>query len=80
MIGVSMLQLLLPVLGGLEDGRKRASYEVFRFSLGLVSPLALAVMVYPWVHPGLLGSEYVASGILVVLLAFGVPVVESGCL
>ena len=70
MVGSSMLGLLLPVLSGLSDGRKRAASQVLRISAALVCPLAVFLMFYPGVPLSLLGGGYVrASSMLSVLLA-----------
>ena len=67
-IGTCMLRLLLPVLSGLEDGRKRASYQVLRIALSLVSPIAVIIAIYPYLLLGLLGKEYIAASTTLTVL------------
>jgi O-antigen/teichoic acid export membrane protein len=64
----SMLALLLPVLSGMSDGRKRMLARALKLSLAITAPLALMLMIYPGVFLSLIGPEYVeASGALAIL-------------
>lgn len=73
-IGISMLNLLLPVLSGLSDGRKSATNKVLRISFVIIVPIAIYFIVYPWLPLSLLGREYMgASTILAILLLSCVP-------
>ena len=66
----SSSMLLLPVLSGMADGRKRACDAVLRLGLLVTAPLALALAAYPKAPLRLLGEEYVgASRTLTILLA-----------
>ncbi len=79
-IGSSMLNLLLPVLSSMPDGRKRAAGRVLKISLTFMTPVAAFIATYPWLPLSLLGGEYVeASGILTLLLAATVPVAMAAC-
>ncbi|ADI31984.1 polysaccharide biosynthesis protein [Staphylothermus hellenicus] len=73
-IGFSILGLLLPVLSGLSSGREEAASRVLRISLGIITPIAVYFIFYPWLPLSLLGREYVsASTTLVVLLLGFIP-------
>ena len=79
MIASSMIGLLLPVLSGMKDGRKRAGSRVLRISLAIMMPVAFYIMAYPSLLLCLLGKEYAsASMTLIVLLAGLAPLVLSG--
>ncbi len=81
MIAVSMLGLLLPVLSGMSDGRKRAAARVLRISLTLMMPIAVLISVYPWLPLSLLGKEYtIASPTLIILLLGVVPLAITSCI
>ncbi len=74
-IGISMLNLLLPVLSGMSDGRKRTASKIYRITLTLLSPVAIYLFFYPWLLLGLLGREYTASSnIFQVLILSMVPI------
>ncbi|RLG03218.1 MAG: hypothetical protein DRN61_05175 [Thaumarchaeota archaeon] len=80
MVATSLTGLLLPVLSGMVDGRKRAAGRVLRLSLAFMVPLAVFIGFYPWLPLGLLGSDYVAAGdVLSVLLLGCVPFALSSC-
>ncbi|WFO75986.1 oligosaccharide flippase family protein [Desulfurococcaceae archaeon MEX13E-LK6-19] len=81
MIATSMLRLLLPVLSGMSDGRKRAASRVLRVSAALMSPLAVFLMFYSYLPLALLGEEYVkASLILSVLLLPSLLMIVNSCI
>ena len=80
-VSTSMLGLLLPVLSGMGDGRKRAAARVLRISLLFMAPIAVFVAVYPWLPLGLLGREYMAaSNTLTILLLSSVPLAITVCI
>ena len=80
-IAYSMLNLLLPVLSSMANGRKRAASRVLRVSLLFMTPAAVFIATYPWLPLGLLGREYVAaSGILAILLLSSVPQIITSCI
>ncbi|HID16023.1 MAG TPA: hypothetical protein EYP16_04385, partial [Candidatus Atribacteria bacterium] len=74
-VGGSVLSLMMPVLSGMRDGRKRACWRVIKISLALVTPLAFILAVYPEVPLGLLGREYLDAAPILMLLATTIPVV-----
>ncbi len=77
-IGASMVQLLLPVLSGMVDGRKRLASWVMKMSIVLVSPLSMFLVFYPETILGLLGEKYVSGASLLSILALsGIPVVAT---
>ncbi|RLG88893.1 MAG: hypothetical protein DRO18_00465, partial [Thermoprotei archaeon] len=79
-IGASLVQLLLPVLSGMGDGRKRAAGWVLRLALSFMAPVAVFVACYPWLPLSLLGRGYVsASDTLFVLVFASVPIVITTC-
>lgn len=66
----SILDLLFPVLSGMDDGRKRTMDRAIRLSLVITVPVALLMLVYPEIPLSLLGENYLAaSGVLRVLLS-----------
>ena len=80
-ISTSLLGLLLPVLSGMVDGRKRAASRVLRISLLFMAPVAVFIATYPWLPLGLLGKEYIAaSNILTILLLSSVPLAITACI
>jgi len=72
-LGGSVLGLMMPVLSGMEDGRKRACWRAIKISLVLVTPLAFALAAYPEVPLSLLGKEYVDAAPMLMLLALTIP-------
>ncbi|MBE9391089.1 oligosaccharide flippase family protein [Fervidicoccus fontis] len=71
--------LLLPVLSGLSDGRKRVGSRVFRISLALMLPVSFYIMVYPTLLLDIFGKELSSGSIPLVILLFGsIPVAFSG--
>ncbi len=72
-VGGSVLGLMMPVLSGMVDGRKRACWRAIKISLVLVTPLAFVLAVYPEVPLGLLGKEYVNAAPMLMLLALTIP-------
>ena len=77
-IGASMVQLLLPVLSGMVDGRKRLASWVMKISIVLVSPLSMFLVFYPETVLGLLGEKYVGgASLLSILVLSGIPIVAT---
>lgn len=72
-IGISILQLMLPVLSGMSDGRKRATVRAIRIILALVSPLAFVLAVYSYVPLSLLGKSFIAATPILMLLSISIP-------
>jgi O-antigen/teichoic acid export membrane protein len=77
-IGGSVLGLMMPVLSGMEDGRKRACWRAIKISLVLVTPPAFILAAYPEVPLGLLGKEYVNAAPMLMLLALTIPATLIG--
>ncbi|RLE89430.1 MAG: hypothetical protein DRN04_16310, partial [Thermoprotei archaeon] len=77
-LGGSILGLMMPILSGMEDGRKRACWRAIKISLVLVTPLAFALAAYPEVPLGLLGKEYVNAAPMLMLLALTIPATMIG--
>ena len=77
-IGGSVLGLMMPVLSGMDDGRKRACWRAIKISLVLVTPLAFILVTYPEVPLGLLGKEYVNAASMLMLLALTIPAALIG--
>jgi len=71
--GGSVLGLMMPVLSGMVDGRKRACWRAIKVSLALVSPLAFVLAAYPEAPLSLLGREYVDAAPTLMLLASTIP-------
>jgi len=72
-LGGSVLGLMMPVLSGMEDCRKRACSRAIKISLVVVTPLAFTLAAYPEVPLGLLGKEYVDAAPMLMLLALTIP-------
>ena len=77
-IGGSILGLMMPVLSGMEDGRKRACWRAIKISLALVTPIAFILAAYPEVPLGLLGKEYVGASPMLMILALTIPATLIG--
>ena len=74
MLGSSMLGLLLPLLSSMKDGRKRANWRALRLSLAIMTPAILFIILYPWLPLSLLGKEYIAASIILIVLSIkGIP-------
>lgn len=81
MIATSLMSLLFPVLSGMNDGRKRASFHVLRISLAFMLPLSFFVMAYPWLPLSLLGKSYISASLtLLVLLLSSFPLTLYSCI
>jgi len=71
--GGSVLGLMMPVLSGMGDGRKRAVRRAIKNSLALTAPMAFILAVYPGVLLGLLGGEYHNAVSTLTVLAPAIP-------
>lgn len=67
----SILELMFPVLSGMEDGRKRISSRIIGLSLALTTPIALALALYPHVLLSVLGPKYLEASNILAILALG---------
>mgnify|MGYP005646009173 CR=1 FL=1 len=79
-IAASILGLMLPLLSGMPDGRKRASSRAMKISLVFMVPVAVFVAAYPWLPLALLGEEYLAASTTLTTLllsAFVQPITAS---
>lgn len=72
-ISQSVLSLMFPILSGMSDGRKRASWKAIKFTLIFASPLMVLLALYPYVPLSLLGENYVTASSQLRILAFSVP-------
>lgn len=70
-IPTSLLSLMFPVLSGMDDGRKRATNRSVRLTFVILAPLAAAVIAYPTVPLGFLGTSYVSSSLTLQILLLG---------
>jgi O-antigen/teichoic acid export membrane protein len=70
----SVLNLMFPILSGMEDGRKRATYRVTKISIAVSTPIAVALIAYPHVPLLMLGPTYLAATTTLRLLLLGVLV------
>ena len=69
-----MLSLLVPVLSGMEDGRKRATWRTLRLATAISAPLSAFLLAYPDLPLSLLGRDYLtASTTLRVLALSAIP-------
>jgi O-antigen/teichoic acid export membrane protein len=68
----SLLGLMFPVLSGMEDGRKRASWRAIRLTLAIVTPIAVILVVYAKIVLEFFGSDYVEAWPILVLLLVGI--------
>jgi O-antigen/teichoic acid export membrane protein len=77
----AVLTLLIPVLSGISDGRKRLMAKTLRLALAVASPVAVALAAYPHVPLSMLGREYVAASRMLTLLSLAaLPVAFSTAL
>jgi O-antigen/teichoic acid export membrane protein len=75
MISNTMNGLLLPVLSGLSDGRKRVGAKVFRLSLALMMPISVYVMFYPKLFLDLFGENLSSGWMPLMILLLSSPLV-----
>jgi len=73
MIATSILSLLLPVLSGMADGRKRAAARALRISLAVAAPAAAFAAAYPALPLALLGHEYAQAAPALTILILSLP-------
>lgn len=75
MISNTMNGLLLPVLSGLADGRKRVGAKVFRLSLAMMMPVSVYVMFYPKLFLDLFGKDLSSGWLPLTILLLSSPLV-----
>ena len=67
----NILNLMFPVLSGMEDGRKRAMSEAVRIASAIMYPLAFMLIAYPAFIPSFLGKAYLPASAPIMILAAG---------
>ena len=76
-LGVStmIMGVMIPVLSGMQDGRKRLAWSALRISLAIIAPITAYLVFYPESILGLLGHAYTRASLLLSVLAIGyIPV------
>jgi len=68
---ISIVQLMFPVVSGMEDGRKRAMGRAVRVASSSMYPIAFTLIAYPSLLPSLLGKPYLPAAELIRILAAG---------
>jgi O-antigen/teichoic acid export membrane protein len=71
-IPYSFLGVMFPVLSGMGDGRKRASWRAIRLTSAVTAPVVVILAVYARVVLEFFGSGYVEAWPILVLLLVGV--------
>ena len=71
-IPMSFLGLMFPVLSGMEDGRKRASWRAIKLTLTIVVPVSVILAIYSKVFLGFIGSSYVDAWLILTILLVGI--------
>lgn len=79
-LSITVQNLLLPVLSGMTEGRKRAITRAIRLSLALAAPLALVLALYPSLIISFLGPDYAPTSTLLTILVLGAAIspISSG--
>lgn len=67
----SIQTLMFPVVSGMSDGKKRAISAAIKLTLALTVPLALALVVYPFLPFMFLGPNYLGASNILRLLVLG---------
>ncbi len=70
-LATSMLSLLLPVLSGMKDGRKRVTDRMLNAVLALATPIAAFLIAQPGMVLSLLGEEYIQASMDLRILLLG---------
>ena len=68
---INTLNLMFPVLSGMEDGRKRAMGNAVRIASAIMYPLAFMLIAYPAFIPSFLGEAYLPASAPIMILAAG---------
>ena len=77
---MNILDLMFPVLSGMENGRKRAMGGAVRISSAIMYPLASMLIAYSALIPSFLGESYLSASTPIMILATGfllVPLVNG---
>jgi O-antigen/teichoic acid export membrane protein len=72
-LGVStmIMGVMLPVLSGMSDGRKRLTGNALRISLAVITPVSAFLVFYPEPVLGLLGHRYTEASLILSVLSLG---------
>jgi O-antigen/teichoic acid export membrane protein len=77
-IAITLFSITLPVLGSMQDGRKRFSWRVIRLSLVIAIPFSTSLIFYPKEVMQLIGQNYAgASFPMQILLSSLLPTAVS---
>ena len=77
-IPVSFNALMLPLLSGMKDGRKRLAWKTIKLSLAVSAPATVLAILYSWLPLSILGREYLEAKDIFTVLALGIlPVAFS---
>lgn len=80
-VGLSILNIALPVLSGLGEEKREIALKTLHISLALLSPINIYVILYSAPLLGFLGNRYLeASPILSILLISAIPYVITLCI
>ncbi len=69
----SLLGLLFPVLSGMDNGRKKATWKIIRISLATSVPISIVAIIYSKFILGLLGQEFTAGWLILSILCLSIP-------
>ncbi len=67
----SVQSLMFPVLSGMSNGRRDAVLDAVRLSLAITAPIALILVVYPFLPFMFLGATYSRSAEILFVLVLG---------
>ena len=74
-ISTMIMGVMVPVLSGMSDGRKRLAWNALRISLAVIAPISAYLVFYPESILGLLGHTYTKASLVLSVLALGyIPV------
>ena len=74
-ISTMIMGVMVPVLSGMSDGRKRLAWSALRISLAVIGPISGYLVFYPESILGLLGHTYTRASLVLSVLALGyIPV------
>ena len=74
-ISTMIMGVMIPVLSGMSDGRKRLAWNALRISLAVIAPISGYLVFYPESILGLLGHTYTKASLVLSILSLGyIPV------
>lgn len=74
-ISTMIMGVMVPVLSGMSDGRKRLAWNALRISLAVIAPISGYLVFYPESILGLLGHTYTRASLVLSVLSLGyIPV------